>query len=157
MISIGIDPGKSGAIALIRDGGRVFMQRLSDTEQDVAGFLRLYEGSDERMFCLLERMQPMPSAERGVVGGFKIGQSYGFLRGVLVSLGIAFEEIVAAKWQRAMGIQVIKDETGTVKKNRHKQRAGQLFPGERIVHATADALLIAEYCRRLMIERGLGG
>lgn len=34
------------------------------------------------------------------------------------------------------------------KKNRHKAKAQQLFPAWHITHATADALLIAEYARR---------
>jgi hypothetical protein len=35
------------------------------------------------------------------------------------------------------------------KKQRNKAKAEELFPGQRITHATADALLIAEYCRRI--------
>ncbi len=166
MISIGIDPGKNGSIVALKDG-KTKECRLAETEADVVEFVRLIMnfgiGIDGPMFCLLERMQPMPNPRwaqgetgRGGIASFKIGCSYGFLRGVLVACGVPFEEVAAAKWQRAMGIPAVSGETDTEKKNRHKQRAQQLFPSMKIVHATADALLIAEYCRRIMVERGMG-
>jgi hypothetical protein len=45
--------------------------------------------------------------------------------------------------------------TTTQKKNVHKQRAIELFPPERypnvkVTHKTADALLLAEYARRII-------
>ena len=37
-------------------------------------------------------------------------------------------------------------------KNVTKRRAQELFPGARVTHAVADALLLAEYCRRLEVR-----
>ena len=43
-----------------------------------------------------------------------------------------------------------KGETPAQKKNRHKALAEELFPEvKRVTHANADALLIAEYGRRI--------
>ena len=42
-------------------------------------------------------------------------------------------------WQKALGCMTGGD------KNVTKRRAQELFPGHKITHATADALLIAHY------------
>jgi hypothetical protein len=67
-----------------------------------------------------------------------------------VSCRIPFVEVSPRSWMKAMGIRTRrKTETPTQWKNHLKQLAQQLFPHEQITLATADALLIAEYCRRV--------
>lgn len=159
MISIGIDPGASGAVVVLRPGEQMIECRFDKaTEQDVARFLEEIGNqsswSDGTAFAVIEKVQPMPQMERGVISAFKLGMSYGFLRGCLIALGIAFEEVRPQKWERAMGITVVKGESSTTKKNRHKGMAQQLFPFCKVIHQNADALLIAEYCRRVRAERG---
>jgi len=73
---------------------------------------------------------------------FKFGQSYGFLRGVLIASEIRFVEVRPQEWQKAMGCLSRGD------KNVTKAKAQQLWPAQKITHATADALLLAEYFRR---------
>jgi len=87
---------------------------------------------------------------QGVTSMFSFGRSYGFLRGCLVALGIPFDDVTPGKWQKALGLtRANKDESITSKKNRHKQRAQQLFPHLKITHAIADATLLCEFGRRL--------
>jgi hypothetical protein len=62
---------------------------------------------------------------------------------MLVAAGLPFELVSPAMWQRAMGCLSGGD------KNVTKRKAQELFPDLYITHATADALLIAEYGRRL--------
>jgi len=154
---IGIDPGGSGAIVAIGDveDGLMFI-KCDSTEHDMWRFLENVSlMGDGAHFALIEKVGAMPA--QGVSSTFKFGQSYGFLRGLLVSTGFPFDEITPQKWQKEYSlIRKSKTETNTQKKNRHKQKAQQLFPGVRINHANADALLIAEYCRRMNGEV-LGG
>lgn len=59
------------------------------------------------------------------------------------------ELVAPSVWQRAFVLAGgPRDEGITAKKNRHKARAQELFPNLKITHACADALLLAEYCRR---------
>lgn len=51
-------------------------------------------------------------------------------------------------WQKPFRLPTQKKAGNTAKKNTHKARAQELFPGLKITHAVADALLIAEYGRR---------
>lgn len=148
--AIGIDPGASGAIALIHSG-IIHTVRMSETEHDVSGFLikwldALGPEPGFGMFAFLEKVHSMP--KQGVSSSFKFGASYGFLKGLLVGLRIPFEEVSPQKWQKAMGCMTKGD------KNVSKQAAQRLFPEEKVVHATADAMLIAEYCRRELVARG---
>lgn len=134
---LGIDPGGSGGVALV---GPSFAQawKLDQTEADVADILRSHRGAILKAY--IEAVGAFPG--QGVVSSFTFGRSYGFLRGLLVALQIPFEEIRPQKWQKFMGCLTGGD------KNISKAKAQQLWPHLKITHATADALLIGEACRR---------
>jgi crossover junction endodeoxyribonuclease RuvC len=144
MIYIGIDPGMSGSVVAIRDR-KISFVRNDQTEADVSDFIEGLGWDDDDSFAVIERVHSMP--KQGVASSFKFGVSYGFLRGCLFADKIAFEEVTPQKWQKEMGCLTHGN------KNVSKARAQQLFPGVKITHANADALLIAEYCRRLCVSR----
>lgn len=147
MSILGIDPGASGAIVVLYDPLTVEAIKLDNTERDIRDFLVFHTASSHTIkpFCsvhaYIERVHAWP--EQGVSSTFKFGVNYGFLRGCLIALEIPFEEVTPHKWQAAMGC------LSGGKKNVTKARAQQLFPQMKITHAIADALLIAEYGRRL--------
>jgi len=145
---VGIDPGQAGGIAWWTEPFRADLQYavepMPKTEKDIANLLGwMFAGEIHPIEGLvyIERVHTMPG--QGIASSGKFMQHYGFLRGVLVALGIPFEEVSPLKWQRALGCLSGGD------KNVTKQKAQQLFPHLTITHATADALLIAEYGRRL--------
>lgn len=140
MIIIGIDPGVSGGIAVLSPTETPFTLKLSETEHDIAAFLRGLRFNDN-IFAYLEQVHAMP--KQGVSSVFTFGQGYGFLRGCLSSHGIPFETVTPQRWQKAMGCLTKGD------KNVSKARAQQLFPGIKCTHAISDALLIAEFGRRI--------
>lgn len=134
---IGIDPGKSGGIAVIRSEHEVVTTKLDGvTERDVWLWLAQYEPG----VAFIEAVHSSP--QMGVKSAFTFGQSLGFLRGVLVASGIRFEAVSPQRWQKAMGCLSQGD------KNRTKAKAQELFPWLKVTHATADALLLAEYAKR---------
>ena len=148
---IGIDPGGSGGIAIIgyarsyiadRRGPKIpplefTTHKFKDaTERDVWYMLA---GLDPG-FAVIEAVHSSP--QMGVKSSFTFGKSYGFLRGILTASGIPFDEVSPQKWQKAMGCLTGGD------KNKSKQKAQQLFPHLKVTHAIADALLLAEFCRR---------
>lgn len=143
MLILGIDPGVSGGFAWHTDGG-MDCCKMPETERDVwqalseaCGFFTL-----NRPPCkaYIESVHSMPG--QGVASSFKFGRNYGFLRGCLIALEIPFEEVTPMKWQTSMGCRTKGD------KNVSKSRAQQLWPGIKITHAVADALLICEHGRR---------
>ena len=136
---MGIDPGYSGAVAIVDEHGALHdLVRLKETEHDIARFVAGYAPAVE--WGVLERVSAMP--RQGVSSTFKFGTSYGFCRGLLVCSKVPFEAVTPATWQGAMKCRSKGD------KNVTKAAAQRLFPGQKVVHATADAMLIAEYARR---------
>ena len=151
MIYIGIDPGKNGGIAwmhgkhieIAADNRAV---KMPQTEQDLWQAIAKLEDTGCR--AIIEKVSARP--DQGVSSMFRFGQSYGSLRMALIAAGIPFDEVTPQKWQKELGlIRTNKNESNTDKKNRHKAKAQQLFPEMKVTHAIADALLIAEYCRRV--------
>ena len=149
MIYIGIDPGMSGGLAIIYDSwsepapcafGKMTER---DIHEHINGMREHY--SDNEIFAMLEKVNAFPG--QGVSSTWKFGQSYGFLRGILTASGIPFELVTPQTWQKAMGCLTGGD------KNISKAAAQRLFPSVKITHAIADALLIAEYCRRTVNAR----
>ena len=148
MVYIGIDPGLSGGIAIIHNGQagacNVEAMKMPATERDLCEALRPYQGYPAH--AVLERVWSSPGW--GHVGAFKFGLSYGAVRATLTCLDIPFDEVLPVKWQTVLGCRSGGD------KNITKRRAQSLYPRLKITHATADALLIAEFCRRLRGQYG---
>ena len=136
---LGVDPGKTGGIALIEEGGvNPIAFGMPETEKDISDIF-LTHGSRVKI-AIIEKVGAMPG--QGVSSMFSFGKIYGFLRGMLTAHEIPFEEVQPAEWQKSLKCLSKGD------KNVTKQKAQQLFPGLKITHKTADALLIAEFCRR---------
>lgn len=135
---LGIDPGVSGAAAVISED-RKFVQVMAFKELTPAGMIHWLSGH-QITIGYLEAVNAMP--KQGVTSTFKFGQNYGWWQGTLTALNIPFQRVYPLKWQTAMQCR------SGGNKNITKQRAQELFPGIKITHAVADALLIAEYGRR---------
>ena len=145
---LGIDPGKSGAACLMGEHGTIIKTiRFDQTEHDVSeeliAELELYgrRNEIESLHAYIEKVHAMP--KQGVSSTFKFGKQYGFILGLLTAYKIPFEFVTPQKWQKYMGCLSHGD------KNVTKSKAQQLFPKIKIIHAIADAILIAEYGRRI--------
>lgn len=147
-IFVGIDPGKSGGIAWITESGNAAAVRMPETERDLWDLLKGMFDQFEPKKVYLEKVGVMPG--EGVSSAFSFGKNYGMLRGMLIATQMPFDDVRPLRWQKMFSLPTIKACGGSkvAKKNTHKAKAQQLFPQLKITHATADALLIAEYCRQ---------
>lgn len=137
-IYLGIDPGKSGGIAFIPERGDPWAEKMPDTERDLFDLLEMQD--EWEPFAYIENVSSSP--QQGVVSAFTFGKGYGSLLMALTARGIAYERIAPGVWQKSMKCLTKGN------KNVSKARAQELFPSLKITHANADALLIAEHCRR---------
>lgn len=147
MVFIGIDPGVSGALAFMADDGRVLgTHKMPDTERDLVEVVRLHTHAHTPTQVLaravLERVHSSP--QMGVASAFTFGKSYGALRMVLVALDIPFDEPTPAAWQKSLQCRTGGDKAVS------KARAQELFSVP-VTNWNADALLLAEYCRRVQL------
>lgn len=142
-IFIGIDPGKSGGIAVIYPDGKGLAVPYSDRELDnLCVIAKKYQA-----ICCLEKVGAMPG--QGVTSMFNFGVSYGYIKGVLEAYRIPYQEIPPQRWKKEFGLN--SDKAASVEVCR------KLFPDVNLLatprckkahDGMAEALLMAEYARR---------
>lgn len=149
---IGIDPGKSGAIAFIAgESIKVFdfeeiqyMEYLESFNMDVL--------KRKPVKAVIEKVSSFPS--QGVVGAFNFGMNYGIWLGRLEICGIPFDRVIPRVWQKVVFDTLPGKKKAQDRKILSLERARNLFPmmvprlGRKKDHDRAEALLLAEYARR---------
>lgn len=149
-IVIGIDPGMSGAIAVILPDGVIEFHDMPTLElkkktrldyHGLAHVLRQYHSRGECVACI-ELVGAMPG--QGVSSTWAFAQSYGAALGVLATLQIPYQTVTPPVWKRAFKlVGCEKDES--------RSRALEMFPHcvEHLRlkkhHGRADALLLAQW------------
>lgn len=147
---LGIDPGKSGALAFI-DPQRALIEifdmpvqslgpnsKRSEVAGDAVG--RMVRGRQTEE-AFIEDVWSMTND--GHVGAFSFGDAYGTVKGVLGALDIPFTRVRPQVWKKTMRV--------TADKNLSRQRAMELIPAAAAFFARvkddgrAEAALIALY------------
>ncbi len=145
MLFLGIDPGQSGGLAILNpnfvDPTVIPFKDLTDRDTALAFEVCNYPD----VVGMIENVHSFPG--QGVASSFKFGMHFGFLRGLLAASDASYEFVSPQSWQKAMGCLTKGD------KNVSKAAAQRLFPSVKVTHAIADALLIAEHCRRTWNSR----
>lgn len=142
MTYIGIDPGKSGAMAVIEEGIAFVIPF------DERGYIDTLATCDPKQTVVcLEHVQSMP--HDGHSRAFAFGENFGWIQGVLSTLNIPYELVRPQKWKKEFSVTADKNTSIAVCK--------RLFPDvplKRTERCTkdddgkAEALLLAEYARR---------
>lgn len=141
---LGIDPGATGAIAVLYDTGAHNVWDMPTNPHDLYGLLEtIIREAGRANMAYLERAQAMP--KQGVVSMFNYGVGYGQILGILAACSVPYTLVAPGVWKRALGL------TGKPK-DASRVMARQLFPaaplGRGKDHGRAEALLIAEWGRR---------
>ncbi len=152
MYFAGIDPGQSGAIAVISDDlQEAYAWDYPGSIEAAADLLREIFLEHKPVLTGIEKVSAMP--KQGVSSTFKFGQNYGAWLGALSSLQVPFTVVTPAKWQKA----VLDSGTGETKE-RSLSMARRLFPAVDLSrkkdHGKSDALLLAVYAARWHRENG---
>lgn len=153
-ICIGIDPGQSGAMAII-DGEYISVVTFSESAylNTLKEFNARHAMSWCGMFAIVEHVGPMP--KQGVTSTFKFGQNFGWIQGMLYAMNIPFELVRPQKWKKMFSC--------TSDKNTSISVAQRLFPNVPLFatprckkphDGMAEALLMAEYGRRISCNMG---
>jgi len=151
---IGIDPGKTGAIAAISKRQEVtLLEDWPGDEFAAAEMIRNLKNQSltpwQDCTAAIERAQSMP--KQGVKSMFTYGTNYGIWRGILAALNIRFILPTPQAWQKGV-LSKAEDKKPAL------AAARRMFPDADLVgprgggkHGRADALLIADWCRRQYI------
>ena len=155
-VYIGIDPGKSGAIAVFRpragrldvfDMPTVTVKKNGREKTELSPVMLANQMNDLRYLStatqvILEQVGAMPG--QGVSSMFNFGHSTGTIMGVLGAMGIPCTLVTPQAWKKTAGL------IGT-DKDAARARAIQLWPTWKELHkkgkgqALADAALIAQH------------
>lgn len=107
--------------------------------------------------CCLEQVGGYVGRPQSGSHMFNFGKQFGYCEGQLAALGLILGEqyflTSSQEWQRGLGLRTrVKEgeltDTDSSWKNYLKREAKRRFPQLVVTGATADALLIAYYCRK---------
>jgi len=151
---IGIDPGCSGALIIMRDDGDLVDTLLMPTIKvgtksrvngaAVAAWLQSHriDHALEPWHAYLEQVGAMPG--QGTASMFTFGHAAGLVEGVVTGAGIPLTLVTPQAWKKKAGL-IGQD------KDAARSRAIQLYPSCRLLdlkgkgQAIADAILIARH------------
>jgi crossover junction endodeoxyribonuclease RuvC len=152
---LGIDPGLSGALAIVRGhqllavhdlpaepigGTGTVKRRLAAAELAELLWRNTWAGAGS-LVAVVERVNAMPG--QGVASVFSLGDTAGCLRGVLQAAGIRIEYVTPASWKKALRVPADKGGARAVALAQWPEQA-DTFSRARD-HNRAEAALIALY------------
>lgn len=147
MTIIAIDPGVSGGIAWRHDGGLVAAEPMPDTESDVKELLCTINGvGDCGVIAYVEDVPKHCGPKLPASTVAVMFRNYGFILGVLATLGIRTILVRPHDWQKYFRLGTKSGSASKTEwKNKLKAEAQRRFPHIKVTLATADALLIFDY------------
>ncbi len=151
---VGIDPGLSGAVAVIEGDEVILLDDLPTVQFSTARIKRRLDGAalaqmlepfaGDVSMAIVEKVAARPGEAPS--GAFSFGYTSGVIAGVLGALHIPVTTVQPAVWKKALGLSADKDLS--------RARALELFPAvaakltRQRDHDRAEALLLAEWGRR---------
>lgn len=144
MTYIGIDPGKTGALAYIMDN----VANVIPFDEKLYKFaLSGIANRGGHIRCCVESVSAMPG--QGVTSMFNFGKGFGWILGLLDAYGLSYELVRPQKWKKEFSITADKNTSIAVCKRLFPDIS--LLPTDRCrkdSDGMAEALLMAEYARR---------
>lgn len=158
-ITIAIDPGASGGFAIQYPRGRIHLESMPDTD---AERLEIINGTKSHadiegvpILAVMEKVGGYVAPSFGDGGRlrqpgshmFNFGEGFGFLRGVLMGLGIPLRMVRPQEWQKQLCLGSVEK---SARKRALKSKAQELYPGLKPTLKTCDALLILDWANRVL-------
>ena len=158
MIIIGIDPGLSGGIAVLKDKaiknlydmpvmseGKKNKRQLNSAQ--LAKIIKENIHEKEETAIVVEQVNAMPG--QGVTSMFNFGQTFGAIKGISAALGLPIFFVRPAKWKKHF--ELINSQ-----KDSSRTKAIEMFPNISSILSKkkdlnkADAILIASFYENII-------
>ena len=147
MLYIGIDPGQTGAIGFIWEGGAYGVQDCPPTLKEMKDILIANDFTHAR--AVIEKVNPFYKSS--AKSAFTFGGNFFAWQMLLTCLEIPYDFVTPRKWQKLIYDSAKKLDNP---KQQSFERASRLFPRVelkskrgKILDGRWDALLIARYCQ----------
>ena len=153
MIIIGIDPGLSGALAILKDSKvlKIFdMPVMSEGKKNkkqlnsaqLVSILKVNMIEIDNTAVVVEQVNAMPG--QGVTSMFNFGQTFGAIKGVCAALGLPIFFVRPSKWKKHFElINSSKDSSRTKAIEMYPLLSDKLSKKKDV--NKSDAILIARY------------
>ena len=153
MIIIGIDPGISGAISIVKNkkiievydtptmiDGKKNKRQINGAQ--VTNIIKEVLNGNEEVVVVVEHVNAMPG--QGVTSMFNFGQSFGVIKGICAALSVPIYFVRPSKWKKHFNlIKTNKDASRTKVIEVYPDIASKLH--RKKDSNRADAILIALY------------
>ncbi len=150
---IGIDPGLSGAIAILKDNkvlkifdipvmseGKKNKKQLNSAQ--LVNLIKENTINDEDVAVVVEQVNAMPG--QGVTSMFNFGQTFGAIKGICAALNLPIFFVRPSKWKKHFElINSSKDASRTKTIEMYPSLSSQLAKKKDV--NKSDAILIARY------------
>jgi crossover junction endodeoxyribonuclease RuvC len=147
MLTLGIDPGLSGAMALLRGDTPILVADLPiirdrslawvDGNEMQSRLMQAIAGGECHAF--VERVSAMP--KQGVSSSFQFGVGFGSILSLLQAMHISIELVTPVVWKKSYGLS--KDKNASLHKARLLYPTAELHLAKH--DGRAESLLIARY------------
>ena len=144
---IGIDPGKSGGVAVYKGGNTIEAFPCPSDVENMAGSIidilhnfKVDGIKISNILVAIENVHAFPTDGRS--SAFKFGRNFGMWLGIFASNKLKVVQINPFTWMKYFGeMPKVKIE----RKRYIKKLAAEFFPDARVTLKTSDAILIAKY------------
>ena len=155
MLTIGIDPGITGAISFFEDGelqdviDMPIMASGSKNKKQINGSqifneisFRIQNYKSENINVVVEQVSAMPG--QGVTSMFNFGQSFGVVKGVCAAMQLPIFFVRPAKWKKYYDLINSQKDSSRVKAIEMFPKFSPMLSRKKDTNK-ADAILIANY------------
>ena len=143
---VGIDPGASGAMAVLPEGDSPLVEDWPGDPGAAAEILRSWATEYHIQLAALESVHAMP--KQGVSSTFRFGVNFGAWQGILSALDLPYLMPRPTEWQKGL----VRKSDGPDPKARSLAVARRLFPDADLSrkkdHGRADSLLLAWWAKQ---------
>ena len=159
---IGIDPGLSGAIAIL-ENNRVLNifeipvmpeGKINKRQLNSAQLVKLFRDNiskNEEVAVVVEQVNAMPG--QGVTSMFNFGQTFGAIKGICASLGLPIFFVIPSKWKKHFElINSSKDSSRTKAIEMYPSLSNDLAKKKDV--NKSDAILIARFFSETRLNDG---
>ncbi|MEC7143456.1 MAG: crossover junction endodeoxyribonuclease RuvC [Pseudomonadota bacterium] len=158
---IGIDPGLSGAIAILKDNkvidifdmpvmseGKKNKKQLNSAQ--LVNIINENTEKNEEIFVVVEQVNAMPG--QGVTSMFNFGQTFGAIKGVCAALQLPIFFVRPSKWKKHFELINSSKDASRTKVIEMYPSLAHLLSKKKDVNKS-DAILIARfYCETRLYE-----
>ena len=155
MITLGIDPGRSGCLCVLDNDTPTFFDWPKDNDiRTYFGEIATYiEGVDIEL-AILEKVHAMP--KQGVTSMFNFGENLGMWKAFLVIMEIPHLIVPPQQWMKGL----VTKSDGPDTKSAVKNVATRMFPRAELhgpkggyKDGRGDALLMSYYAKQLCLDK----